>query len=78
MTRAVAGIIRATLGVAMLYEADVVRGTSLSQPTAHRLLKGDKVFDLAQLEEVCAFLRIDPVAVLSQAQQQLANRSSQQ
>ncbi|MHA7146295.1 helix-turn-helix domain-containing protein [Arthrobacter sp. TmT3-37] len=77
MTRAAAAVIRAQMGALEVTQADVVRGTSMSQSTVSRLLKGNNVFDLAQLEEVCAVLRIDPAAVVDKARQMASEQALQ-
>jgi DNA-binding Xre family transcriptional regulator len=77
MTRAVAAAIRAQMAVLRITQAELVRGTSISQPMMSRLLKGHNVFDLAQLDEVCALLRIDPAEVLVHARQNAAAKTAQ-
>lgn len=77
MTRAAAAVIRAQMSVLQLTQADLVRGTSMSQSMMSRLLKGHNVFNLAQLDEVCTILRIDPAAVIDQARQMASAKAVQ-
>lgn len=69
MTRAAAAVIRAQMNVLQITQADLVRDTSMSQPMMSHLLKGHNVFDLAQLDEVCALLKINPADVLVHARE---------
>ncbi|MCU1632546.1 MAG: family transcriptional regulator [Micrococcaceae bacterium] len=75
MTRAAAAVIRAQMNVLQITQADLVRDTSMSQPMMSRLLKGHNVFDLAQLDEVCALLKINPADVLVRARENATSRA---
>jgi transcriptional regulator with XRE-family HTH domain len=64
------------MGYRDVTQADLVRKTGISQPTISRILKGEKVADLTQIQLICTAIGVSWVDLLDQAQRSVTERVS--
>jgi transcriptional regulator with XRE-family HTH domain len=67
-TQAVAGAVRAELGRKRQTVSDLAEALGASRPTVSRRVNGKEPFDLAELEQVAAFLNLSVHDLFESAQ----------